>query len=89
LPAPRGFADSKTLSEEKRERLYAAIQAGGDLLGQRADVLSAAFISGAVLCTTRRQRPCRAPFLGRASRQQAAQPCLSSCCVQLPRPGCA
>ena len=41
-----GFADSKTLSEEKRERLYAVIQAEPGLLGYEADVLSAALISG-------------------------------------------
>lgn len=45
----RGFADSKTLSEEKRERLYEAIQQEGGVLGYEADVLSAAHISGAAL----------------------------------------
>ena len=52
LPAPcsplrSGFADSKTLQEEKRERLYGVIQAEMGLLGYEADVLSARFISGA------------------------------------------
>ncbi len=45
----RGFADSKTLNEEKRDKLFEAIQrekaAGqGGCLGHAADVLSAAFI---------------------------------------------
>ncbi|KAL4856715.1 Ribonuclease H2 subunit A [Chlorella vulgaris] len=44
-----GFADSKTLSEEKRERLYSVIQAEGGTLGYQADVLSAALISGKML----------------------------------------
>ncbi len=48
VPFRRGFADSKTLNEEKRERLYEAIQAQGGLLGYEADVLSAAVISGAL-----------------------------------------
>ena len=51
LPGCRGFADSKTLSEEKRDRLFDVIQreaaAGeGGCLGHAADVLSAATISG-------------------------------------------
>ncbi|KAI3432463.1 hypothetical protein D9Q98_004012 [Chlorella vulgaris] len=44
-----GFADSKTLSEEKRERLFSVIQAEGGTLGYQADVLSAALISGKML----------------------------------------
>lgn len=49
-----GFADSKTLSEDKRERLFGVIQreaaAGGEgMLGHEADVLSATIISGAML----------------------------------------
>lgn len=46
----RGFADSKTLNEEKRERLYEAIQRQGGMLGYEADVLSAAVISGVLCC---------------------------------------
>ncbi|KAI7838350.1 hypothetical protein COHA_007918 [Chlorella ohadii] len=48
-----GFADSKTLNEEKRERLYEAIQAQGSMLGYEADVLSAAIISGKMLSRER------------------------------------
>ncbi|KAL4439043.1 hypothetical protein ABPG77_006980 [Micractinium sp. CCAP 211/92] len=49
-----GFADSKTLNEEKRDKLFEVIQreaaAGqGGCLGHAADVLSAAFISGKML----------------------------------------
>lgn len=46
-PTCRGFADSKTLTEEKRERLYETIQREAGVLGHEADVLSAALISGA------------------------------------------
>lgn len=46
----RGFADSKTLNEEKRERLYETIQRQGGMLGYEADVLSAAIISGVLCC---------------------------------------
>jgi ribonuclease HII len=41
-----GFADSKVLSEEKREKLYAELEKEGGFVGYQADVLSAAFISG-------------------------------------------
>lgn len=44
-----GFADSKTLTEEKRDHLFGVIQAEGGMLGYQADVLSAAFISGKML----------------------------------------
>ncbi|PSC74097.1 ribonuclease H2 subunit A [Micractinium conductrix] len=48
-----GFADSKTLSEEKRDRLYEALLKEPGLLGHEADVLSAAVISGKMLSRDR------------------------------------
>lgn len=44
-PGCRGFADSKTLNEERRDRLFDVIQ-GEAHMGAEADVLSAAFICG-------------------------------------------
>jgi ribonuclease HII len=45
LRCRRGFADSKTLNEERRDRLFDVIQ-GETHMGAEADVLSAAFICG-------------------------------------------
>eukprot|EP00887_Chlorella_sp_A99_P006771 scaffold3.g6771.t1 len=47
-----GFADSKTLTEEKRERLFAAIQAE-PRLSSGADCLLAALISGRMLAANK------------------------------------
>lgn len=46
--ARRAFADSKTLTEEKRERLFEQIQQDHSL-GYLADALSAQFISAKML----------------------------------------
>lgn len=73
-PCCRGFADSKTLSEEKRDRLFAVIQEQAGVLGSEADVLSAALISGGwvwvvYVCRVVGRGQCRRllhPFLGSA-----------------------
>lgn len=54
----RAYADSKTLNEEKRERLIKQVQADGNLV-YGVDVLSAADISAQMLsrCGTARPRP--------------------------------
>ncbi|XP_033126426.1 ribonuclease H2 subunit A-like isoform X2 [Anneissia japonica] len=44
-----GFADSKTLSEEKREGLFTSIEEAGDLLGFEVEVISPTFISNNML----------------------------------------
>lgn len=52
LPHCRAFADSKTLTETRREALLAQLQADPGI-GFRAESLSAAFISGRMLARDR------------------------------------
>ncbi|XP_071948631.1 ribonuclease H2 subunit A-like [Antedon mediterranea] len=44
-----GFADSKTLSEEKREALFTSIEEANDVLGFEVEVISPTFISNNML----------------------------------------
>eukprot|EP00794_Sanderia_malayensis_P005327 gene5327-5996_t len=48
-----GFADSKTLNEEARERLFSTIVENNDMLGWKLDIISPNFISNRMLQRTK------------------------------------